>query len=112
MQQMQQVLYSLKALIDWRKQAACQGMDVEQLSIKICWECPVRWECLWVALDEDDHFDPVLGAMWLRGGVVPGIRNRQLYLSQGNTGKAFDRCKEASLKVEDAERKRKIKKGK
>jgi len=107
-----QVLYSMKVLPDWRNHASCRGADVEHLKIRTCWDCPVRWECLWVALKSDDHIDPFGGAMWVRGGVVAGTRNRQWCLSKGNIDEAFDRCKEISLKVEDAKGKRKAKKGK
>ena len=50
--------------------------------------------------------------MWVRGGIVAGTRDRQWYLSRGNIDEAFDRCKEISLKVEDAKGKRKAKEGK
>ena len=66
----------------------------------------------WVALESDDRIDPFGGAMWVRGGIVAGTRDRQWYLSKGNIDEAFDRCKEISLKVEDAKGKRKAKEGK
>lgn len=55
---------------DWRIFAKCRGMDVDMFfpdrgkaasvvakAKKVCWECPVRRNCLELAIDfSDDHF--------------------------------------------------------
>ena len=37
-------------LEDWLHHALCKGLKVETIKKELCWQCPVQFECLWMAL--------------------------------------------------------------
>lgn len=65
--------------MSWKDEAACRGDDPKRwlgsditLSMaRLCWDCPVRPECLFEALQREDKCDP---GIW--GGTTELERRR------------------------------------
>ena len=64
--------------MSWRDEAACRGRDdlnwfgeVTYQTGRLCWNCPVRPECLFEALQREDKCDP---GIW--GGTTELERRR------------------------------------
>lgn len=63
----------------WRDDAACRGHDnldwfafeMTTLMARLCWDCPVRPECLFEALQREEKCDP---GVW--GGTTESERRR------------------------------------
>ena len=61
----------------WWRKAACLGMHVDDVRKQDCWDCKVQWECLWVALKEDDRTGD--HPLFVRGGM-PATRRERVWL--------------------------------
>ena len=99
-----------RRLIDpdaWREDALCKGLNVGGwigLPKALCFECPVRKECLWDAIFYDDHqisHDYFLGGnhritkfgyqpCLVRGGIMAPERKRIYILCKQDPYKTYE----------------------
>ena len=77
-------------LNDWLPDALCRGLKVETIKKELCWKCPVKFECLWIALDKDDRVGD--RATFIRGGLTAGKRDEIYYWQGKNIKDSFDMC--------------------
>ena len=90
----------------WREDALCKGLNLagwKALPKSLCFECPVRKECLWDAIFNDDHqisHDYFLGGprkttkfgyqpYLTRGGVMAPERKRVYHLCEQDPHKTY-----------------------
>ncbi len=92
---------------EWREKALCKGLNLEgwkALPKSLCFECPVRKECLWEAISNDDHqisHDYFLGGnqrvtkygyqpYLTRGGIMAPERKRMYNLCNKDPEKTYE----------------------
>jgi Transcription factor WhiB len=82
---------------DWRERAACRGRDPtwwfgspfeQAVALRVCASCPVRIECLYAALVEEDGLRAA-ERFGVRGGMVPDQRARMTVNAVGTAGQHF-----------------------
>ena len=61
-------------LKDWWRKAACLGKPIDLLTKRDCYGCPVQWECLWIAITDDDRLGD--HPLFIRGGLPANKRER------------------------------------
>ena len=93
---------------EWREKALCKGLNLQgwkTLPKSLCFECPVRRECLWEALVEDDlqiSHDYFLGGKQretkygyqpylTRGGIMAPERKRMYHLCKKDPHETYKR---------------------
>jgi len=65
----------------------CLGLVTETIPAKLCHECPVRYQCIWIALTEDDRLGE--STFFIRGGLSANKR-QEIWAKNGhNPEKAF-----------------------
>ena len=77
-------------LEDWLHHALCKGLKVETIKKELCWECPVQFECLWMALKKDDRISD--HPMFMRGGLTAGKREEIWFFKNRDLKDSFDMC--------------------
>ncbi len=87
----------------WWTHAACKGMSVDDLPIKLCFDCPVQKECLWSAIEVDDRMsiDPI----FIRGGVRSIHRRKEWYAKKRVPLEVYAGCMVQMLRDKEACRK-------
>ena len=79
----------------WWLDANCRGLQIKQVTPKVCAGCTVTKECIWTAMTKDDRHEE---GMFIRGGLTGYIRDKFWYAPKyrSNRLEAFDAaCREA-----------------
>lgn len=66
----------------------CLGIKVEDIPPSLCFECPVKYPCIWTAIVEDDRLGE--STFFIRGGLSANKRQELWCRSGRNAEKAFN----------------------
>ena len=74
-------------MIEWWTKALCLGLKAETIPAALCYECPVKYPCIWSAITEDD----LLGEsrFFIRGGLSANKREEIWALNGHDPEKTF-----------------------